>query len=87
MKSWEIETQAALPVKVLGCGFQFLCLFISKIIFHFNFKLFSLEHPVNYVCNYLNQAAIFIWGIDVLLISELLFELHGQPDKSFFPHY
>lgn len=40
---------------------------------------------MNYVCNYSNQADIFVtWGIGVLLVLKLLFELHRYVDKYFF---
>lgn len=84
MKSWEIETQAALSAQVLG--FQSLCLLAFKFISRFKLKfLFPLEYLVNYVCNYSNQADIFIiWGTGVLLVSKLLFELMDIQISLFF---
>lgn len=59
------------------------------MILNFNFKLlFPLEGFVNYVCNYSNQADIFVtWGNSLLLVLKLLFELHRYVDKYIFSYY
>lgn len=37
---------------------------------------------MNYLCNYSNQADTFVtWGIGVLLVLKLLFELYRYVDK------